>query len=495
MGRHKVERNSIILVVTEVLAKALGLGLTMVLARMLGVEKFGFLAFAYSLSFICLVLPAFGFDRLTVRELARRPSRAGQFLVNISAVKGVLYLPMAGLCALLVFLASSAEDRLFVVLVVFMVAATHQHLLFGCSFFRALQKMEQEALVRLILAVLSLLTGLVVLLTGFGLKALVVSRLAVTLLCLGLAILFIKKDLGVSFVKPRWRCAKTLVRMSAPLAIFSILVMVYGSLNLTILGFIKGDLATGYYSAAFNIIALFFYLPASVAGAALPVLSRSWKDSQQSFRLVYQKSVRYLLLLGIPLTVGTFFVGGKAIILLFGRDYLPSVTVIKVLALCLLPDFLNYIMSATLISMNRQRVIVIAALVGAAAALVSSFILIPRWGAVGAAASLVVAISAVFFFQFCTLFRQFHGSATFVMGARATVASGLMGLGLVLFIAIGMPLPFLVGLSIMVYTGALLLLGEVKFHNVKHVYELLRDLGKSLFVSGVSHEKAQDTYR
>jgi O-antigen/teichoic acid export membrane protein len=283
--------------------------------------------------------------------------------------------------------------------------------------------------------------------------------------------------------------------MSAPLAIFYILVIFYGSINIVILGFIKGDLATGYYSAAFKIIDLFFYVPASVAGAALPVLSRSWKDSHQVFHQVYQKCARYLLLLAIPLAVGTFLLGERAIILLFGRDYLPSVALIKILALCLLPDFLNYIMSAALISMNREKVAVIAALIGAVVALVSCLIFIPIWGAVGAVGSLAVSFSAVFFFQFCALFRQFRVLATFVTAARAVVAGGLMGLGLVCFTAIGMPLPLLVGLSFIVYSGALLLFAEVKYHEVKFGYQLLRDLGKSLIVSRVSHQKIQGTYR
>jgi hypothetical protein len=81
------------------------------------------------------------------------------------------------------------------------------------------------------------------------------------------------------------------------------------------------------------------------------------------------------------------------------------------------------------------------------------------------------------------------------MGARVGVASGLIGLGLVWFTTIGMPLPLLVGLSVIVYSGALLLLGEVKFHEVKLGNELLSNFRNSLFVNGASHEKAQDKYR
>ena len=73
---NSVERNAVILFFAEVMPQALGLGVTILIARMLGVENYGLLSFAYSLSTILLVVPKFGFDQLAVREIARRPSRA-----------------------------------------------------------------------------------------------------------------------------------------------------------------------------------------------------------------------------------------------------------------------------------------------------------------------------------------------------------------------------------------------------------------------------------
>jgi len=231
VGGHKIERNATILVLTDVLTKALGLGLSVVVARMLGVQNFGLLAFAYALAAICLAVPQFGFDRLTVRELARRPSRASRFLVNISAVKGCLYIPAGAACALTIWFNVPDYERLLVVIVVFVVMAIQQHIVFACAFFRAIQKMWREGLVRLILSVLLFSTGLAVLLTGFELRALVVSRLVVSIFCLGLAILWIKKDIGIALVKFNWRYSQKLIRMSAPFSILYILVLVYGSLT------------------------------------------------------------------------------------------------------------------------------------------------------------------------------------------------------------------------------------------------------------------------
>jgi O-antigen/teichoic acid export membrane protein len=450
--------------------------LTLAVARMLGVEQFGLLAFGYALSEVCLVLPAFGFDTLTVREVARRPRRASRFLVDVSAVKVAMYIPMAGVCALIVALTSRPPGTVFVFLGIFIVAAAYQHLVFACCLFRAMQRMEREAVARLVLASLLLVTGLAVLVAGYGLGLLVVSRIAVSFACLAGTVLFLRKDLELTVVRPSWRFARTLVRMSAPLAMFSVLVMVYASLNLVLLGVMKGDAEAGYYSAAFKIIAVLLYVPASIVGAALPALSEAWKKDGVAFGQLLQRCVRYLLVLAVPISVGTVLVGERAIVLFFGREYLPSAVVITVLALCLVPDFLNYCMSAALIAMNRQKSAVIAALTGGTVTLGSCFLLIPRWGAVGAAASLAASMTVVCGVQLRTLFNELSVTSLLVTASRAAMAAGVMGAGLIAFGRAGVPLAPLVGGAVVLYGGSLWVLGEVKAQEVMQGYRVLRGL-------------------
>lgn len=476
----KIERNAIILFLTEVLIKVLGLGLSVAIARILGVEKFGLLGFAYSLSSIWLLLPAFGFNRLTVRELARRPIRASRFLTNISAIKGALILPIAGFCVLTTLLTPQGEGKLFVVFIVFLVVALQQHILFACSFFRAMQKMEWEALVRLILAGLIFLSGLAVLFLGFGIKTLMVSRLALAFICLVWAFILIKEKFAVSLFKASWRYSKVLLKMSFRLAILDTLGQTYGLLNLVILGFIKGDMAVGYYSAAFGITAPFYMLPVSVVGASFPVISKYWDESSMAFHSIYRKCMRYILILAIPLAVGIFLLGEKTIILLYGRDYLPSVAVIRILAVCLVPDFLNYIQSTILVSMNREKTAVTGAAVGAVVGLGCCIIFIPRWGAVGAAFAWLVSESAVFLCQFLALYGELRTSQPVITAVRACLAAALMGLILAEFLRIGVALPFLVSLSVLIYFVSLLILREIRFNELIRGYQFLRNLDISV---------------
>lgn len=473
--RINIEKNTTILVFTEVVGKFFGLALTILVARVLGVANFGLLNYAYALAGICLVVPEFGFDRLTVRELARKPSRASRFLVNISAVKAVLILPAAIVCALTIFFQSDRHGVVLVVMIVFLFMAIQNHTLFACSFFRAIQKMEREGLVRIILAFFLLLTGFAVLLTGFGLKALVISKLAVSVLCLGVAIFFIHKDLRVSLVKITWKYSKTLIGMAAAFAGLRTCAIIYTSANLVLLGFFKGDVETGYYAAAFKIISLFSIVSASVAGASLPVLSKYWKENTVAFHQTYQKAVRYLLVLAIPLAAGVFLLGQEAIVLVFGKEFIPSVITIKILAFSLVPDFLNTILMPTLISMNREKVALAATTVGAIVALAACIILIPVWGAKGAAFAWLIAETAVFFFLFCVLYRAPWVFGQLVTAIRATLSAGVMGIVLFLSVTIGIPPPFLVVISVLVYAGSLLALGEVKIHEIESAWEAFKD--------------------
>jgi O-antigen/teichoic acid export membrane protein len=478
---HKMEGNTIILVTTELLTKVFGMLTTIVVARWLGVEQFGLLAYAYALSEISLAVPDFGFDLLTTRKVAQRPAIASRFFFNISAIKAVLYVPAAGFCSLVILLSRRINENLFVVLVIFVAAAITHHLLFACSFFRAVEKMELEAKVRIIFAAFLLLSSFVVLCNGFGIKPLAVSNSMVSLLCLGMTILFLKKKLAVSLVGVSWRYVKMLIKHSAPLATMRIFIMIYGSLIIVILGFLKGDGAAGYYSAALKIIAPLYVIPLAVSGASLPAMSKAWKESYAAFFAIYQRCLRYLLLPSIPLTIGIFLLGEKVIIALFGSHFLPSGKVIRIMAICLIPYFLNQFLGVILISMNREKSAVVGRIIGAVTSFCLCLILIPHLSAIGAAVAWTIADSAVFFFQFGVLFKELRDSRLVITITRSCLGCFLMAAVLMGLNKIGVPLLPQVGFSALVYIATLFFLGELKTHEVRRAYEIIKDTSWRLF--------------
>lgn len=473
---HKLERNSLILAATEVLIKLLGISTTIIVARLLGPDDFGLLSFAYVVANVFLVLPDFGFNRLTVREVARREGRASRFLHHITAIKGVLYFPALLACALFIFFSfDDWRERLAFVLLVFLVEVVRQHMVFFCSFFRAIQQMEWEALVRSSLAVLSLALSVPILLLGFGLYGLMWVRLLVTAFCIGLAIYLLRK-FGLRLVRLSWRYVKRLLLMASPLALFTLCIMIYMQINVLILGVAKDDAEVGFYYIAATIVGPLNIISDAIAESSLPQLSRYWSERNlTAFHNTIRKAFRYLLLLALPLAAGLIVLAKAGVVLLFGEDYLPSVAALIVLGFSLIPDFLNTVLSATLISMDKERTTLLATVLGAVAAVVSGLIFIPLWGATGAAVAWLTAELTVCVFQLSILYREFLTLSNFWIALRILLAALSMG-GLVYFAdQSGAWLVFSIALGLLSYPLLLWALGELRREEVVKLIAMLRN--------------------
>ncbi len=392
-NRLKVEKNALWLLAAEVLARAFNFALLLAIWRILGREDFGVLAFDYAVADLVLVGTGFGFDDLLVRETARKPGRAGTYLLHVLALRS-LALPFAGLaCA-----AASAlqgEDP-FLGGLVFLSSFALQQLLLFCALFRARQAMAGETLARFFAGLGIFAGGLGVLLAGGGLAGVVGARLGVVLLVTIGVFLWIRRVFRLSFGGFRRRFAKALVRAAFPLAGFLALTQVYGGVQAVLLGYMEGNAAVADYGAAQKIFLLMLMVPASLSRSYLPALSLQ-RGKGLGGRLL--RGGGLLFGLSLVFLALTWAFGGTALSLLFRRDWAGALPVLQVLSLALVPDFLNHLFAAGLVASDRQGQVLKAAGGGAGAALLSAPFLVHWGGAVGAAWSLVGAVTVVLAFQ------------------------------------------------------------------------------------------------
>jgi O-antigen/teichoic acid export membrane protein len=472
--KGRVAKNAIVLILTDVMSKVFAMVLTITVARFLGVADFGLFNYSCATAFVCLVIADFGFDRLTIREISRRPWRASRFLSNISIIKFVLYIPGAAACALIVLLTSRDYTRLLIVIVVFFAVATQQHIQFLLSFFRARQEMEREGLMRFILSVLLFLGGLIVLYNGLGIKGLVFSNMAISLLSLGLSVMILKRTIGLTFKNLSLRYSKILIKLSAPLSVFVILSVIFNSINVIILNLLTDDRITGFYSASFKLISLFSVLSAGLSAATLPELSKTMNEFPLRFNQTMQTSIRYLTVLSVPISVGTFLLGDHAIKVIYGSNYFESGKLIKYLSFLIIPSFLNDIVTAALTSMKREKVMVIGSIIGVLLITLLCFILIPRWGATGAVWALVITDSVIFFFRLPSVYREFGIKTQLIIFGRVVLATCLMGIILIFLRNLGTHLSICVIISTCAYIVGLLAVKEIRFGEVADIWKLFR---------------------
>ncbi|NJE00286.1 hypothetical protein E3E26_10955 [Thermococcus sp. LS1] len=85
-----VTKNTLALMITSVVSKAFAFITLILLARYLGSENYGKLAFAMALTSFFTVIADFGLSSLIVREVAREKEKAGLYLGTFSVFKVLL---------------------------------------------------------------------------------------------------------------------------------------------------------------------------------------------------------------------------------------------------------------------------------------------------------------------------------------------------------------------------------------------------------------------
>ena len=72
-------------------------------------------------------------------------------------------------------------------------------------------------------------------------------------------------------------------------------------MDTVMLSLMKGDVVVGWYNAAYGLVESLIFVSSVIAMVLLPVFSRLFGDSAESYQFAYQKSFRFLFFCPSPL--------------------------------------------------------------------------------------------------------------------------------------------------------------------------------------------------
>ena len=384
---QRVTRNILAVLGSELLARLVGLVLTLYVARGLGVDRLGQLAFLISFMTLASVLADLGISRMVTRNLARDRQAAALLAPAAFRAKLGLVLVMAALLALASpFLGKGPElTRFFLVFLGWLVLDglnTTLRALFAAR--------EELATVALLRAVEKLL-----LIALFGLLfALPLGERRF----LGLLILFPAASGGAFLLAlalvhrrgirlfagggPGWR---RVLALSWPFAGSVIMANITLHSDRVLLSYIKDDTATGLYDAANRIFFTLFALQAMMADVFFPTLTRLYTGDRARYTRFAERAARLLFGLALPLAAGTLLLAGPGLRLIFGEDFTGATTSLRLLAPALILRAGHALWGSLLLAGDRERHFLAALGAGAGLNVLLNVALIPRWSLNGAA--------------------------------------------------------------------------------------------------------------
>lgn len=185
-------------------------------------------------------------------------------------------------------------------------------------------------------------------------------------------------------------------------------ISVYTNMDSIMLGFLSSDAQVGYYAAATKMKSILVSSITALGGVLLPRMSNYIAQGKTNdFYEMIKKSVNFILIASLPITIYFSFMANTTIGILAGDKYLPAIIPMKIISLTVvLIGFSNIIGIQVFVPTNREKNTIKSTFAGAFANLIVNAACIPTLGASGAAIGTVVAEATVLFVQIVYVRRE-----------------------------------------------------------------------------------------
>ena len=165
-------------------------------------------------------------------------------------------------------------------------------------------------------------------------------------------------------------------------------ILVWDRSEILFLKYLRPDIRElAFYATAFSITQTLLVLPAALAGPAGARLMVQYGRDAGQLPALLSTALRYLGLAALPLFFGTVALSAPGVALVFGPRFLPVAPVLVVAVLLAIPRAFLPLFWQVLQATEDQRYLVRWTLLSALINLSLDWLLIPRFGAIGAAAA------------------------------------------------------------------------------------------------------------
>lgn len=464
-----IAKNSLVLASKDILFRLTSLILTPIIARAVGASILGVFAFAQSFLALIMIWTDLGISKWLVKEVAQNREKAGFYLANgfvlklMALVSGSLI--AGGVTLLLPYPPFTRTLILLVIVTNFLPSLTG----IFYSVFGAFEKMEYSSLFAGLSKILTLAVGLYIFLVRkgtiihylWGTVIIGAFIFTLTLFFLGKKFKLVDLRIDPAFFRP-------LLRQSFPFLVGGLFVQVYLYFDSLMLKIMVGDAATGIYYAAYRMMIALHFIPSAVGGALLPTLSKLVGTEKGKFHLGLERAFKYLLMLGLPLAVGTTLTGGRIVHLLFGPRYAASTPVLQILIWTVPFSFVGYPLSSALVADGHVKINARNAGIGTVTNIVTNLIMIPLFSYIGAAITTLFTDCLLVLLTYFAV-KKYVGVAD-LYRRNLRVVGCSVALAIFLYLLSFLNLALLIPASMIFYAGMLLLTGTLD----RLDYELLR---------------------
>lgn len=406
---QRIAKNTLFLSASSIIGFVSSFFFLMYSTRYLGSEKYGLLSFAIAFSSITIFLADIGIASVIVRDVARDKGKTQKYLGNSILLKIILAIITLFSTAAIGFALDYPFSTMQIVLVITLSLIAVSFYGIVSSIISAYEVMEYISLGSIIFNLAMLIFALLAIHLEVDVYGFSYVYLISSIISMGYYVIVALKKIP----RPKWNIDfdlwKYMIKEAIPFGLSSVFIRIYYYIDTIMISLMisNSNEAMGWYNAAYRMVLVLSFVPMTFLGAIYPIMSNYYVTSDKNLGFIFERSFKYLMVLAIPIGVGTVVLGDQLIFFIYGQEFAPSAIALKILVWSEVLIFLNSVFSNLFNSINRQAIVAKQTMLAAALNIIINIIIIPEYSYVGASAATVA--TQIFSFSFLLYFASKEG--------------------------------------------------------------------------------------
>lgn len=307
------------------------------LVRVLGVEKFGIIAFSQAFIQYFMLITDYGFNLTATQQISRlnkEKEKIDRILSSVTLVKFFLFIFSWILMNSIILMIPYFTKEILLYNITFI--SVLGNVLFPIWYFQGLEEMKYITILNVTAKVI--ITILIFLFIHDQQDYIYVAFIqALTTVIPGvLSWIVIYKFFSNRFILPSLKEGKSEIikQLKDGWHIFlsTVAISLYTSSNLFILGLLTNSVIVGYYSAADKIIKAIQGILGSVTQAIYPHTNSIYENSKEAALHFIRKTFIAISIISFLSSLGIFLFSEQIVLIILGKDYIGSIDFVKLMA-------------------------------------------------------------------------------------------------------------------------------------------------------------------
>lgn len=387
--KNKEAKNAAWIIGGRITRIAISFFIGVITTRYLGPENFGTLNYTHAYVLFFNALCSLGIESIIIKDFMDHPDEIGLALGTTLVLRELSSLFSALVIIGLIYFLDGVSGNTLLVAALSCIALLFQVENAFDKWFQANYQSKVSSVAEIVAYICVALYRIILMLNG---KSVAWFAFASSVDYIALAIVKIiayKKYNGPRLTFSMAK-AKQLLGISYHYILSGMMIAIYGQTDKMMLKHMLDETSVGFYSLATNLNGLWVFVLTAIISSMYPTIVALNNKDRTAFERKNRQLYAIVSYCSIAVALGFQFFGKFGIRLLYGEAFVDAATPLKIVCWYTMFSYLGVAREAWVVCTNNQKYLKYIGGVAAIANVFMNLLLIPKWGASGAAAASLI---------------------------------------------------------------------------------------------------------